>query len=312
MKNCYYFLFLLSFGLFSCHKVSEPIKKPPIHISKQFDKVIKKSATDTSLTFIVIGDWGKQSDSLVAVSDQMADVAEYLSVEFVLCAGDNFYNEGVASIDDPKWSIFNDNFNQSSLQVPFYISLGNHDHYGNIQAQIDYTYISDRWYLPSTFYSLNRAVSTSGDSLGLVVIDSHTLRIDEDQLNQHAWIDSVSQSLNTRWKIMLGHHPLYSYGDHGSDATMQLLIEDILYDNNIDVYVAGHDHDMQHIQSSGSTEFFISGAAATLRDTEMGPLSLFSLSEYGFLTIRLSHHLMECYFINKEGNVVYAYKRVKL
>jgi predicted phosphodiesterase len=137
------------------------------------------------------------------------------------------------------------------------------------------------------------------------------LRVDENELNQHFWIDSAAQSLNTRWKIMLGHHPLYSYGYHGSDETMQLLLEDILNENEIDVYLSGHDHDLQHLKANGFTEFFISGSAAKLRDTETGPLSLYSLSKYGFLSIRLSKYLMECYFIDKDGIVLYSFKKKK-
>lgn len=39
--------------------------------------------------------------------------------------------------------------------TPWFFILGNHDHYGNAQAQIDYTFKSNRWILPSFQYTIN-------------------------------------------------------------------------------------------------------------------------------------------------------------
>ena len=44
-------------------------------------------------------------------------------------------------------------FKAPSLQSPWLVLLGNHDHYGNASAQIAYSKVSDRWHLPDFYYT---------------------------------------------------------------------------------------------------------------------------------------------------------------
>jgi hypothetical protein len=303
------FIFFISLLLLSsCLKRGN---KTRVEVDRHFENIIPIASEDQTTTFIVIGDWGYQGPALQAISDQMDALASYMKIDFIVTLGDNIYPEGVDSINDPHWEVYTENFNQESLQIPWYISIGNHDHYGNEQIQVDYSAVDERWYFPNFFYTKTRPINNTGDSLGLIVIDSYRLRANPNDLGQISWIDSVAEAMNSSWKIMIGHHPLYSYGYHGSDEVMQGLLESILNDNEIDLYLAGHDHDLQHIRTEDYSEFFISGSAGKIRDTSPGPYSLFSLSDYGFLTIRLSSTTLSCYFIDRDGRVVYNYQKVK-
>jgi acid phosphatase len=295
---------------FSCAKNDSKNQINPID-SVYFKDVINQANPDTSVTFIVLGDWGKEGSGLDNVSIQMGEVADYLQVKFIVTAGDNIYESGVDSIDDPYWDIYTENFNQESLDIPWYVSLGNHDHYGDPQVQVDYTDVDPRWTLPSFFYSFNEPLNFGSDSVGFVMIDSYRLLEDPQDLNQKQWIDSISGALNSRWKIMVSHHPIYSYGYHGDNPNLKILLEDLLTINSFDLFLSGHDHDMQHIRVNGSPDYFISGSGGKIRPTSIGENSLFSLSEYGFLCIRMSRHIMECYFITQDGNVVYIYHKTK-
>ena len=130
-------------------------------------------------------------------------------------------------------------------------------------------------------------------------------------MNQSSWIDSTAQQMNHKWKIMLGHHNLYSYGYHGESATMINLLEGVLNDNHFDLYLSGHEHDMQHLKTDGHTDFVISGSAAKLRSVEDGPHSFFALSEFGFSVLRVSNHRLQHYFVDQYGDVVYWFEKKK-
>ena len=62
-------------------------------------------------------------------------------------------------MEDERFFLTYENvFHDQSLQIPWYVIAGNHDHYGNVSAQIAYTKKSNRWKFPSLFYSKTFAV----------------------------------------------------------------------------------------------------------------------------------------------------------
>ena len=56
-----------------------------------------------SLRFVAIGDWGDDDGRQYEVAAAMAQWAEVYRPEFVMSLGDNFYPEGVVSVNDTKW-----------------------------------------------------------------------------------------------------------------------------------------------------------------------------------------------------------------
>lgn len=77
------------------------------------------------------------------------------SAEFLLfTVGDNFYFDGVKDEYDKRFQETYDNiFNQDNLQIPWYVVAGNHDHHGNVSAQIAYSAHSSRWKFSDYWYS---------------------------------------------------------------------------------------------------------------------------------------------------------------
>ena len=89
--------------------------------------------------------------------------------------GDNFYEDGVQSTSDPQWrSSFETIYSAPSLQIPWYVALGNHDYRGVPQAQIDYAKISHRWQMPSRYYKVSGG-QIGAPHLDLFVIDTSPL-----------------------------------------------------------------------------------------------------------------------------------------
>ena len=71
---------------------------------------------------------------------------------------------------------FEDVFTAKSLQADkfFRVLAGNHDHKGNITAQIARTNVSARWYFPQLYYTFTEAVDAT-TTAQFVMIDTVTL-----------------------------------------------------------------------------------------------------------------------------------------
>jgi acid phosphatase len=90
----------------------------------------------------------------------------------VLALGDNFYQSGVASVDDPLWkSVYEDVYTHPALNVPWHVALGNHDYRGNPQAQVDYTARHTRWSMPARYYQVADKALKAAD-VDMFVIDT--------------------------------------------------------------------------------------------------------------------------------------------
>lgn len=109
-----------------------------------------------------------------------------LNPQFIIALGDNFYDNGVNSIDDTLWiTHWRDVYlkNYTNLRIPWYPVFGNHDYgYGKqgIFAQLLRTkssindYSNQLWQFPSTNYSKLFTIP-GGGSLGVIFVDTTTL-----------------------------------------------------------------------------------------------------------------------------------------
>ena len=53
-----------------------------------------------------------------------------------------------------------------------------------------------------------------------------------------------------KWKIVVGHHAIRSAGHHGDTQELVKQLLPILQANNVDLYMNGHDHCLEHISSN--------------------------------------------------------------
>ena len=221
----------------------------------------------------------------IQVAHRMAEAAEAVGSSFVLALGDNFYFAGVTGVKDPLWqSVWQTRFAEPSLMTPWFAVLGNHDHYGNAQAQIDFSKlgVDPRWVLPNYFFTTTREIPVTGQTLQLVFID--TVIIDEayarqmlvekieggvvpgqvlaafdakTHLRKHAaaeqldWFQETLASSTADWLIVIGHYPVYSGGEHGSTVSLANELAPLLEKYKVDAYLCGHDHTQQHIEHNG-------------------------------------------------------------
>jgi len=269
---------------------------------------------DSDVDLLIIGDWGRNGHyAQRSVAKWMDIAAHYLDAEMVVTTGDNFYDDGVASIHDPIWNTsFEQVYDGPNLFIDWHPTLGNHDHNGNWQAQIDYSQVSRRWEFPAPYYEKVIKLD-DGTKAHLLFLDTDQLRSKskKNQVKdaQLAWIHQTLSTSKAEWRIVFGHHPLYSGGKrYGSTDRIKSVLEPILEKYRVHAYFAGHEHDLQHNQVKGKTvEHFISGAASKLRPTGKVDFTRFSASTAGFAALSIGTDELVVQFIDDNGEVIYRY-----
>ena len=83
-----------------------------------------------------------------------------------------------------------------------------------------------------------------------------TVSIDEDKNEAEAMKELLDRELaiarEDEWKIVFGHYPCHSGGGHGGYQSMREQILPTMNAHNVDFYLAGHDHNLQHWGTRGS------------------------------------------------------------
>jgi len=257
--------------------------------------------------FLVLGDWGRDGDyNQSVVAQAMARKAKSLRPNFVISTGDNFYEWGLVSVDDPQFDTsFVDIYNQSELQIPWHAVLGNHDYgetdkpekpapfcslknsegEGNAcffsplhQLDIALSARDPRWHCERAF-----TLTLAGGDIEFFFIDTTPIM---SQYMDAAWAinrggvlqqsyEDASRELEgklarskAKWKLVVGHHPIRS--NHRSDdkfSDMVDIIEPLLVRYGVQAYFCGHDHNLQYIYNPNRGYHHVtSGAGSAIGD----------------------------------------------
>lgn len=280
----------------------------------------KLEVWDDAYHFYVIGDWGRNGYfKQKELATTMHKAGFVIEPEIIISTGDNFYPDGIASVHDPYIkSSYEDIYSGFNLFCPWYLILGNHDYRGSMQAQIDYTNISQRWNMPDYYYEVNK---TSDDDAKIQFLfidtspfeDSYHKRKKyakvktQDTLKQKNWIIDKLKTTNADWKIVIGHHPLYTSGKRKDDISYQRKhFESTFEKYKVNAYFAGHEHDLQHQKPKNFyTNYFVSGAGSEVRPTNSLPITKFAEAVQGFMIVSVSKNKMLIQAVNYKGEVIY-------
>lgn len=280
--------------------------------------MLAADAPSEGLPFLAMGDWGREGEPHQrAVAAQMAATAAQVQARFILAVGDNFYEDGVKSVNDPQWqSSFEQVYTAKSLQVPWYAVLGNHDYHGNCDAQIEYARTDRRWHMPARYYTRTEVI-TPGVAADFFFLDTtpmagwkggetafnHRLA-DQHPAEQVAWLKEQLARSTAPWRIVVGHHPIYSGGEHGDSPYLVEHVLPVLQQYGVQAYINGHDHDLQHLQA-GSVNLFCCGAGSTVRPTSVTPHTQFAVSTPGFTALSLGPKELVVRMLDAYGKVLY-------
>lgn len=320
MKTVQFFSALLLMGAIvsvsSCKPTTDSTSSLPAEVEDNFN-------------FIVANDLGRNGyyDQKI-IAEQMGETAGEIGIEFVAAAGDIHHFEGVASVNDPLWNTnYEYIYSHPELMLDWYPVLGNHEYRGNTQAVLDYSSVSRRWCMPARYYDKSFEVGDSS-SLKVVFIDTAPL-IDkyhkeseesyrdvaaQDMEAQLHWIDSVLNASHETWKIVIGHHPVYAQTpkDEIERENLQQRLDPLLRKYGVDMYIAGHIHNFQHIKVSGSdVDYVVNSSASLSRKVSEIEGTQYCSPEPGFSVVSVSDKDLNLYMLDKTGHVLHTVTRTR-
>lgn len=274
---------------------------------------------------LVFGDWGSRGPGQRLVAKAMAERARREPVDLLITTGDNFYPRGVQSTDDPQWAeTFEEVYADPALQVPVYPALGNHDWMGKVQAQVDYSALNPRWRLPARYHAFtwpergaSGAPSDAPSDAPIVevfITDTQALLLRGADAEQRAWLAAALARSTARWKVVVGHHPIYSHGRHGGSAALRERLEPLLVEHGVDLYMAGHDHTLELLRPVSGVLHLVSGGGG-------GPEMAYRIEESadayhaasggGFVALRAGDDDLVLEFVGPDGRTRFVHTLIK-
>ena len=263
---------------------------------------VKLAQHENHLCFFALGDTGLASAAREAVVKQMRQQSKNISPHLIFLVGDNFYDAGVTSVNDSNWQThFEVPFSAERFEAPFFACLGNHDYFGNVGAQIEYSTNHPRWNMPAPYYSFKKQIGNNATAEFFVLDTTPIEEGDYSTGSQIRWLQDKLQACRADWKIVVGHHPLYTGGEHGRSRRNYRHVAPLLDKFEVDLYICGHDHDLQLHDTQRGWLHLVTGAGSKLRSVRWMDTTLFAEATSGFARILLTPQRLTIEFFATDG-----------
>jgi hypothetical protein len=221
--------------------------------------------------------------------------------------GDNAVEPGTAVPDDPSFAAHDAPLAFLGT-TPVHPALGNHDvaargrcgagdpvAVARRKACLAVARSAPQWVMPGRHYAVDAGPAR------FIVVDSNLVERDYGGFSlddEVAFVATQAEGCRERICFLVGHHPPVSAGSHGRDATPAVAarMDRLLAagGGRIRAYLAGHDHDLQHLRSRHGLDVFVSGAGARgrprerLDETPAGAQLLFGSVRWGYGIVEVS------------------------
>ncbi|WP_036476693.1 metallophosphoesterase [Myxosarcina sp. GI1] len=247
------------------------------------------ASTTPLLRFAAVGDVGTGNKSQYEVAKAMEGYHKLNPLLLFLLTGDNIYEDGdiakVASAFESPYRVFR------QQNIPFYAVLGNHDiRTNNGEDQVRYRgyNMSDRYY---TF---------SEGAVEFFALDTNTNASWTEEL---AWLEENLARSTAVWKIVFGHHPVYSSGAHGNTARLVEALPPLFDRYNVRLYLNGHDHHYERTKPIGKTTYLTCGAGAKLRPVGKSDWTAYAVSRFSFAVIEAYADQLKIFGVGTDGEI---------
>lgn len=275
------------------------------------------------VNFILIGDFGNGKQTQKDTAKAMAKYVSGVGKQFhaALTVGDNFYVKMKNADDYQFQSVFEDVYDARVINFPWYFTSGNHDYEkaenGKRKVELEMEWAKrhpdSRIKYPSKYYRVDFPQGSDRPLvMALMLESSMPNQSKEEWAAQKRWIAEQLATSTARWKIACAHHPFFSNGSHGDNGVLQREWGPLFKAGGLDLYIAGHDHDLQHLQIPGWPFSFVQagGGGQPITDMRRDVRGPFSRKLYGFAHLRVLEDQVEVrYVAAKDGQVAHLFQR---
>ena len=247
---------------------------------------------------LAFGDFGDGSERQTRMAEAMARFHAKTPFDFAVTLGDNFYPAGMAGPADPRWQRdFERHY--APMHIRFYPTLGNHD-----------WVLADSPAAEILYSDEVEALADAGRPLHVHRRSGAVLR--HRHQPRHARPARVAGS-----RARPQHGALEDRLRASPDllvrrctATRRALRDKLLpvLRGRANIYLAGHDHDLQHIAPEDGVHFVSRAAAAPQpRAITAGPRSLFAASKNGFAVIEATRSALTVMLVDESLETLHQF-----
>ena len=272
---------------------------------------------------LAFGDFGTANAEQEQVARRMATFARELDqpLAAVLALGDNFY--GRCSRDRFRTG-FEEMYDPRILSCPFYACLGNHD-YDTIgrknsaltKADVQLAYARNnpgsRWKMPAKWYVAELPDKAGRPLVRMIYLDGNRSQLGEELFGEQTRFleRELTKEIRTPWTWVVNHYPMFTAGTkRGDNPALQREWGSLIRENNVSLFLSGHDHNLQHLQVAGyDTSFLVSGGGGRSLDEVKEHERGFSHSGLGFHHLRVDEDSITVQIIGGDGERLHAFRR---
>lgn len=293
----------------------------------------------TAHEVLLFGDWGyEEMSEQTGVAAGMRNYVreQSLKLEALLLLGDNWYGDLTRGARSVRWHTqFEQMYPSDTFACLAYAIAGNHDYQrwpeSKVAAELEYARIGEtngtptRWTMPSLWYRFE--LPAKNPLVTFIALDSNMPFSDgkethgvnftltpQQQAEELIWLEAeLKRPRATPFLVVMGHHPVYSNGIHGDHPVLIRDWDPLFRKYGVHLYLAGHDHDMQHLEFEGHpTSFVISGGGGadltdpTIDPTQRGP---YGQKVYGFSHLSVTPKQMTLRHLDASGRLLHAFSK---
>ncbi len=249
-----------------------------------------QNSSEPILRFAAIADTGMGDDGQYAVANAMNTYYQQKPFPMVVLAGDNIYGSGdIGRVEE----VFEKPY-APLLQkgVKFHAVLGNHDVLTNDG-------VDEVKYAPFNM-SDNRFYTFRQRNVDFFALDTNITGTWSIQLD---WLAKSLAESKAPWKIVFGHHPIYSSGMHGGNKDLARDLPTLFAKYGVQLYLCGHDHNYERSQNLNGTTYIVHGAGANTRSVGKSDFTAYSEAKLSFVVIEVAAKEIRTEAIGIDGKV---------